>query len=118
RDPADTVTAGDPPQDLELAIRKVLLRAFVLLDRERGDEAADDFRARVALAAPRSLYRRQQLVGRALLRQIAARARLEHAQRILLLRIHRQRQHRERRLLALQLLQQVEPGAAGHRNVE
>jgi hypothetical protein len=83
-----------------------------------ADEQVRGFAREVAPTAEQGAHGRHEFLGRARLRQVAARARAQHVDRVLPFREAAEDQHRQRARRHPQVPQQFEPAAARQRQVE
>ena len=96
-------------EHLELAVGQALVRRPLALAGEERGERLGELRADVPAPRGDLADRVDQLVGRRLLREKAGGTGLERANRVLVLGVHREDQHRELRPLAPDPREELEP---------
>ncbi|CAM2179274.1 hypothetical protein BLAT2472_40534 [Burkholderia latens] len=117
-DPRDRLAGDDAAHHVELARRQPFVRQHVGRCAQRASEAFGRRRAHVDAAGRDLDDGLDQPGGRAVLRQVAGRAGLERARRVLRLRVHGQHEHPQRRDVRLDQPDQLDAGRPGHRQVE
>ncbi|CAG9253475.1 hypothetical protein BDI4_380109 [Burkholderia diffusa] len=118
RDPRDRLARDDAAHHVEFALGQPLVRQHFGRRAHRAREAFGRRRAHVHAAGRDLGDGLDELGGRAVLRQVAGRAGLERARRVLRFRVHRQHQHAQRWRLCLDQPDQLDTGRRGHRQVE
>ncbi|CAM2147606.1 hypothetical protein PT2222_10230 [Paraburkholderia tropica] len=118
RDVGEALARGEHAQRLVFAVGELFVRQLLGVDQHVIGERLGHRRAHILAAARDLLDRGRHLRGVHGLGQIARRAGLQRAHRVLILAIHREHQHRHARRLFLRAFEHLDAAHVGQRDVE